>query len=185
MQYYVGKKCLKIEIWFSFLKGNIDWKVLTAFSVLIWITLVITWCQSFIPLSEAPDSAGCGQGEGSGAALGQGWAPTAAVAILCLVRVWWGTWVPPAWRADRCWIPAQLLIVVVQPWFMGVLASRLLCWTSPSSPSQSLAPSCRYLHSRPKFRKNWLSPKLPVAADIFSKAPVKHSALKNYFCQNK
>lgn len=87
-----------------------------------------------------------------------------------------------AWGEDRCWIPTQL--VVVQPWFMGVLASHLLCWTS-SSPSQSLAPSCRYLHSRPKFRKNWLSPQLPVAADIFLKAPVKHSSPKNHFRQNK
>lgn len=92
-----------------------------------------------------------------------------------------------AWGTDRCWIPALLLIVVVQPWFTGVLAFHLLCWTSPSYPSQSLTPSCTCwcLHSRTKFRKNWLSPQMPVATDIHSKAPVKQSSPKNYFFQSK
>lgn len=89
MQYYVGEKCLKIEVWSSFLKGNIDWKVLTSFSVCMGMILGITWCQSFSPLSEAPAPAGCGPR--NGAALGQGWAPTATVAILSPRRVWSGT----------------------------------------------------------------------------------------------
>lgn len=94
-----------------------------------------------------------------GQAPGQGWEPTAPVPSCPLWGFGAGPGAPSAWGAARCWIPTQLLIAVVQPWFRGILVSPLLCWASSSSPSQSLAPSCTcwYLHSSPKFRKNWIS----------------------------
>lgn len=173
MQYLCGnKKCLKIEIWSSFLKGSIDWKVLISFSVCIWIILVITSPSALSQKLQLLQAVG--QGEG------QGWAPTAAAAILSLWGFGAGPRAPSAWLAARCWIPTPLLMLVVQPWFMGVLASF---WTSPSSPSQTLAPLCTCwdLHSRSKFRKSWLSPQSPVATDIFQRLQVKHSTPKKLF----
>lgn len=146
-----------MEVWSSFLESNTDCNALTSFSVCIWIIWVTNWCQSFSPLSESPVPAGCGprRGEWGSSRAGMDTHCICAHPVPCESLVQdSGT---KTWGTDRCWIPAQLLIVVVQPWFPGVLGSHLLCWTSPSSSSQSLAPSCTCwcLHSRPKFRKNF------------------------------
>lgn len=133
-------------------------KSLTSFSGCIWIIQSLPGAS---PSSEAPAPAGCGprRGEWGRHRAGMG-------THCCCEHP-----VPSAWGAARWWIPTQLLIAVVQPWFRGISASPLLCWASPSSHSQSLAPSCTcwYLNSRSKFRKNWISPQLPVATDIFQR----------------